>query len=144
MAAGLIPTEGVGPTLLELLGAVPTPTLPWQMLLWQNDFLPTVAVTLVDLVECDFAGYNRLTLLRENWQTPTVSAGCAHSTWGTDPVVWDVVGGPVQTVFGYAYVEMLTGVLRFVQRFDDDDLTPILIPGTVSVLPEYTLTSAEC
>jgi len=144
MPEGLIPNEGVGPTLLELLGAVAPGVLPWQMILWKNDYVPTVATTLANLVPCDFEGYAPAMLERDQWTTPTVNAGCAHSTWGTEPIVWDVQGGPLQTPYGYAYVDLGAGVLRFVQRFDDEDLEEIIIPGRVKVLPEYTLRSAAC
>lgn len=144
MPAGLIPNEGLAVTLRELLGAVPPSVLPWQMLLWVNDYVPTAAATLDDLQEAGFQGYARQVLSRDLWSVPTVAAGCAHSTWGVEPIVWTVTGGPVETVYGYAYVDPGESVLRFIQRFDPADVTPIIVPGRVLLLPEYTLTSAEC
>jgi len=144
MPAGLIPDEGLAITLLELLGVIPPSVLPWQLRLWKDDLVPDHATVLADLEECDFAGYARGYLAKEDWSEPTVADGCAHSTNGVDPIVWNVTGGPEQSVSGYAYVDVGWNVIRFIQRFDDDDITPIVIPGTLTLHPEYTLTSAEC
>jgi len=144
MPAGLIPNEGLAVTLRELLGAVAPGVLPWQMMFWKNNIVPTVNTVLANLTESDWGNYSRLTLSRDGWTVPTVVAGCAHSTWGTEPTVWTVTGGPAQTPYGYAYVDVELGVIRFVQRFDDEDIEPIIVPGVVKVLPEYTLTSHEC
>lgn len=144
MPAGLIPNEGIGAALQELLGATVPSILPWQMMFWKNNIVPDADTVLADLVESDWGGYVRLTLSRAGWTVPTVVNGCAHSTWGVDPVEWSVTGGPEQAVFGCAYVDLGAGVLRYVQRFDDEDIVSVIIPGLVKCLPEFTLTSAEC
>lgn len=144
MPEGFLPDEGIGDQLEYILNRSIAGVLSWQLLFWVNDFVPTHAVTLADLVEASFSGYSRLTLDRSEWTTPTVHSGCAHSTWGTDAQVWYVTGGPVETIYGYAYLDVTTGKIRFIQRYDDADIEPISIGGKVTLLPAYTLTSAAC
>ena len=144
MPAGLIPDEGLSITLQELLGVIPPSVLPWQLRLWTGDLVPDHTVVLADLEECTFAGYARAYLPKDQWSAPTVADGCAHSTNGADPIVWTVTGGPEQSVSGYAYVDAGWNIIRFIQRFDAEDIVPIQIPGTLTLHPDYTLTSAEC
>ena len=49
-----------------------------------------------------------------------------------------------QTVYGFALADPGTGQLRFIQRFDDDDIVPLESGGRISLLPTLTLTSAAC
>lgn len=144
MPAGLIPNEGLGPTLQELLGAVVPSVLPWELMFFVNDLVPDADTVLADLTEATWAGYMRLTLSRDLWTTPTVADGCAHSTFTTEATVWYVTGGPTETNYGYAFVDTTSGVIRFIQRFDDEDIEPVVIGGKVVMLPEYTYTSHEC
>ncbi len=144
MPDGLLPDEGIGDQLEYILKRSISGVLPWQLIFWTNDVQVDSDTVLSDLTEATFDGYSRLTLDRSEWTTPTVHAGCAHSTWGTVPQVWYVTGGPVETIYGYAYVDVGAGVLRFVQRFDGDDIEPITVGGKVLLLPTYTLTSAAC
>jgi len=142
MPAGFIPNEGLGVTLQELLGAVAPSVLPWELLFWVNNIVPDADTVLADLTEATWSGYMRLTLSRDLWTVPTVADGCAHSTFTEDATVWYVTGGPTETNYGYAYVDTGAGVIRFIQRFDDADLEPVVIGGRVTLLPEYTLTRA--
>ena len=144
MPAGLIPNEALAVTLQELLGVVATNPIPWMLVLWKNNIEPDADTVWADLEECDFGGYVRGTLSRSEWTEPVVADGCAHSTCGVEPMEWNVTSGPTQTVYGYAFLDNTMGVLRFVQRFDDADIEPLAVPGTVSMLPEYTYTSHEC
>ena len=144
MPAGLIPDEGIGDVLEYILSRSVAGVLPWTLIFFVNDIVPDADTVLADLDEATWSGYTRLTLDRPTWTTPNVLSGCAHSTWGTVPQVWFVTGGPVETIYGYAYVDFTMGVLRFVQRLDDADIAPVEIGGKVSILPAYTLTSAEC
>lgn len=144
MPAGILPNEGLGLTLSELLGRAAIPLLPWKLVLWVNDITPTYATTWGQLVEASWIGYGRENLDRATWNEPTVSAGCAHATYGTDPFSFNVTGGPLQTVYGCAYLDTLNGVLRFVQRFDPADVKTVEIGSVYKVPPLFTLTSAEC
>lgn len=144
MPAGFIPNEGLAPTLEELLGKTAPSLLPWQLIFWVNDLEPDFDVVLADLVEATWDGYTRLTLSRDLWTTPTVADGCAHSTFTEEATQWFVLGGPTETNYGYAYIDTGAGVIRFIQRFDDDDITPVVVGGKVVLLPEYTFTSHEC
>jgi hypothetical protein len=144
MPAGIIPNEGLDPTIQELLGVVAVNPVPWQLMFFQNDITPDADTVFADLVEADFDGYNQLTLTRDQWVTEPADAGCIHATWGTVAQVWYVLGGPPQTLYGYAYYDATSDIIRFIQRFDPDDIAPLEIGGKVTLLPEYTLTSAEC
>lgn len=144
MAAGLLPDEGIGDVLEYILQRSIAGVLPWTLILWVNDLIPDADTELADLVEATWGGYSRVTLDRATWTTPDVDHGCAHSTWGTTPQIWYVTGGPVETIYGYAYVDFTAGVLRFIQRLDDADIAPVSVGGKVTILPAFTLTSAEC
>ncbi|MCE5292093.1 MAG: hypothetical protein LLG14_23020 [Nocardiaceae bacterium] len=144
MPAGLLPDEGIAAQLEYILKASISGVLPWQLMLFVNDIVPTHATVLADLVEATFQGYARVNLTRSEWTTPTVHDGCAHSTWGSTVVTWYVNGGPTETIYGYAYVDASMGVIRLVQRLDAGDIRPVEIGGKVTMLPEYSLTSAEC
>jgi len=144
MPAGLLPSEGIGDQLEYILKRSISGVLPWTLIFWTNDLVPTCAVVLDDLTEATFGGYTRLTLDRADWTVPVVDDCCATSTWGTDAQVWNVTSGPTETLYGYAYVDFTDGVIRFIQRFDDADIAPVVVGGRVTILPKYTLTSAEC
>lgn len=144
MPSGILPDEGIALQLECILKRTVAGISPWSLILWTNDITPTFATVLADLTEATFLGYTRVTLDRSTWTTPTVHDGCAHSTWGTDAIVWNVTGGPVETLYGYAMIDPTMNVIRFVQRFDAEDIAPIILGGKVLLLPEYTLTSAEC
>lgn len=141
MPSGIVPNEGLADQTLECLGALAPGALPWQLLLWTNDIVPDFDTVLADLVEATFDGYTRINLDRAEWQNPVVAAGIATSDWGVTASVWYVTGGPVETIYGVAYVDPSTGKLRFVQRFDPADIEPIVIGGRVNILPRYQLTT---
>lgn len=144
MPAGFLPDEGIQ-FQLECILKRPLPgILPWTLILFVNDLNPDFDVTLDDLEEATWSGYSRVTLDRSNWTTTSVADGCAHAVWGNDAIVWYVTGGPVQTNYGYAYVDFTTDEIRFIQRFDAEDIRPVQVGGKVTLLPMYTLTSAEC
>lgn len=144
MPAGFIPSEAAGVQLLESLGKNLPTVLPWQLWLWVNDLEPDWDVVLADLEPATFAGYSPVNLERVYWTTPTVHEGCAHSTWKTEPVIWYVTGGPVETIYGFAFVDVSNGIIRYIQRLDEADIRPVSIGGKVTLLPTVTSTSAEC
>lgn len=144
MPAGLLPDEGIADQLAYILQKSISGVLPWQLMFFTNDIDPDAATVLDDLEEATFGGYSRLTLDRAEWVIGEPDAGCVHATWGTTAQVWYCTSGPVETIYGYAYVDASLGVLRFVQRFDDDDIEPLEVGGRLMLLPAYTLTSAEC
>jgi hypothetical protein len=144
MPAGLLPDEGIAKQLEYILSAPIAGELGWKLLFFVNDIIPTRATRLADLVEATWGGYVRLTMDRDRWTVPTVTNGCAKSTWGTQNVSWTCTDGKNQTNYGYAYLDWTRGVLRFVQRFDANDIRPVVTGDRVLILPTYTLTSAEC
>jgi len=140
----LLPNEGIAQQLASILSAPIPGLLPWTLILWVNDITPDADTVLGDLVEATFPGYARATLSRADWTVPVVHSGCAHSTWGTDPILWFVTGPTSDVVYGYAMVDLILGVLRTVQRFDNADIQPLAPGQRIALLPEYTLTSAPC
>jgi hypothetical protein len=141
---GFIPDEGLGDTLADLLKVEPEVLVSWNLWLWANDFTPTRTVVAADLVQPTWTGYSSRTLAREVWVTPVVTAGCAVTTYGTDPVQWTVGESTSEMVFGWALVDPTTGHLRFIQRFDAGDIQPLGAQFVFKLLPRYTLTSAVC
>ncbi len=144
MPAALLPNEGIGQQIEDIIRTTISGRLPWEMIFFTNDIVPDGDTVLGDLTEATFGGYTRLTLTRSTWTSPVVEDGCAHSTWGTDAVIWTVTSGPLETIYGYAFIDNLGGVIRYVQRFDPDDIMELTIGTKITLLPQYTLTSAEC
>lgn len=144
MPDGILPDEGIGDQLEYILRASISGVLPWRLILWVNDVEPDADTELADLTEATFGGYSAVSLTRATWTVPVVDAGCATSTWGTDAIVWYVTSGPEETVYGYAMYDTTELVLRFVQRFEPDDIVPLQVGGRLLLLPTYTLTSAAC
>lgn len=144
MPAGVLPDEGIGDQLEYILKRTISGVLPWQLILFKNDVTPDAATVLADLEEATFTGYGRVDLIRDTWTVPTVDDGCAVSTWGDYPVEWWVTGGLPETLYGYAMIDSTLEVIRFVQRFDEEDIVPLEIGSRVLLLPTYTLTSGEC
>jgi len=144
MPAGLLTNEGIGQQIDNILRTPISGQLPWSMIFFTNDIVPDFDTVLADLTEATFGGYTRLTLTRSVWTSPVIADGCAHSTWGTDAVIWTVTSGPLETIYGYAFIDVLGGLIRFVQRYDDADILPLTIGTKITLLPQYTLTSAEC
>lgn len=145
MPSGILPDEGIAEQLSYILSTSIIGVLPWELMLFVNDVDVDYATVLGDLVEATWEGYSRLTLSRYNWTVPVVQFGCASSTWGAAPLVYDVgTVSPGTINYGAAYLDQSSGVLRWVQRFDDADLNPLVSGGQFSLLPQYTLTSAAC
>lgn len=144
MSAGLIPDEGIAAQLEYILRAPILGVLPWEAWLFVNDLEPTIETVLDDLELPTWSGYSAWTLAREQWSTPDVENGCARSVWGTDPLRWTHGGGPSQTPYGYALVDRSSDLIRFIQRFDDDDIAPLDPGATLVMQPVYTLGSHEC
>ena len=144
MPQGILPDQGIGDVLGYILSADIMGVLPWQLVLFVNDLTPDNSTTWDQLVEATWQGYNRVTLQRNGWTTPAVSEGCAVSYMGSTPYTWTVGIGSPQTNYGCAYYDQSSGVLRFVQRFDDGDIRPTTPGMKLSILPQFTLTSAAC
>jgi len=142
--SGILPDEGIGDELSYILKAPLAGVANWQMILWVNDLVPSFDTVFSDLEESTWGGYSRVQLDRSVWTDPDVSQGCATSTWGTDPISFDVSDPMDQTIFGVAYYDPTKGVLRFIQRFDDADIAPLELGQQFQILPVYTLTSAAC
>lgn len=144
MPNGLLPSEGIAQQLECILKKSVSGIPPWLLILWVNDITPTFATAFEDLVEATWSGYSPVVLDRPTWTTPTISSNCATSTWGTDPLVWYVGGGPPETNYGYAMLDSTTNRIQFIQRFDTADIAPTAPGARVTLLPRYTLTSCSC
>ena len=144
MAEGIIPDEGLAGTLLRTLNPAGVSPGSWRLILWVNDLTPDKDTVVADLVPATWLGYSFVTLDQTKWTAPDVSDGCATSYYDTAPLVWWVTGGPTETNYGYALIDTGPNVIRFVQRFDDSDLAPVVPGSRVVLLPTYTITSAAC
>lgn len=143
MPAQVLPDEGLIQQAQDLL-AIPRLALPRTLILFKNDITPDAGTVLADLVQPSWAGYHSVLLDPTLFTGFTVRNGCCHCTWGSAPYVWYVTGGPVSTVYGWAAIDTLAGVIRRVQRFDDLDIGPVVVGGQFLLLPEFTLNSSEC
>ena len=144
MPEGLLPTEGIALQLSAILNEPITGYGNLQVILWVNDYTPTAATTLADLVEATWSGYARKTVVRGSWEAPTVTGACGVTTYTTMPQEWTVTATTTQVNYGWALYDSFHNVLWFVQRFDNADLVPLPVGYTVKLLPRYTLTSAAC
>lgn len=144
MPDGILPKEGIAEQLECILSKPVSGVAPWTLILFVNDLVPTALTVYADLVEATWSGYTRYVLDRDQWTEPEVSYGCAVSTWGEEPVQWYVTGGPSETNYGYALIDATQDVIRFIQRFEPEDIAPVMAGGRVTLLPRYTLTSCAC
>ena len=142
MPVATIPDETLGLWLTEMLTGVSPASLPWQVMLWSNDYTPDHTTTLADLVECTFSGYARATFSRDAWTTPVVADGRATSYQGLSPIAWPVLAPSTETPYGYAVVDPTTSQLRLVQRFEAADIGDLSTAALVRLLPSITLMSA--
>src|SRR5262245_13622968 len=120
-----MPNEGIGDLCEYILKRPIVGVLPWELVLWVNDFEPDVETVFADLVEASFPGYTRWSLDRDTWTVPIVADGCAESTYGEELLSFTNGGSESVTLYGYALYDPSSNVLRFVQRFDDDDIQPL-------------------
>lgn len=144
MPAGFIPDEGATIPLAAWLKDTSPILLPWKLVLWVNDITPTNTVVWGDLTEATFGGYSRVTLTRSTWTSPTLTDECVSSQWGSSPFVWMNTGSSTPTIYGWAMLDDIAGQLRFIQRFDSDDIGPLNPGGRFSLLPRITQTNAPC
>jgi len=138
MPDGVVPDEGLARGLQWTLDNPDTNLDAWQLLLFVNDYTPTLTTTLADLVEPSWTSYSRAALLPAFWSAPMVAAHVASSEWGADPVEFKNLVSATETVYGCAYFDPIFGVLRFVQRFEVGDIRPIAAGESVLVIPRFT------
>lgn len=141
MPGAVLPNEGLPALLKYMLQSTISGVLPWELMLFTNDYTPDQGTTLADLTEATFSGYSRETLTRSIWTSPTVIDDHAVSTYGTTPIQWISSGGPTETPYGVGYVDVAAGVLRFVQRFEPADIRAVAPGGVLTFLPRLTLTT---
>lgn len=144
MPEGLIPDEGLAVPLSRILDPAGANHSTWRLIFWVNDIVPDKDTVKADLVEASWLGYSIVTLIPSTWTYPTVNDGCATSTYGTTALTWYVTGGPLETNYGYALIDPGANVIRFIQRFEAEDIAPVVPGSRVVLLPTYTLTSAAC
>jgi hypothetical protein len=144
MPNGILTDLGAATPLKFWLSQSIAGVIDWQLRLFKNDYVPVDGTLLSNLTEPTFGGYTRVTLTRSMWTSPVVTAGCAVSTWGTDPYIWYVTASPLDTIYGWCMVDTVAGELRWVQRFDDADIAPLELGARFLLLPTITMTSAAC
>lgn len=83
--------------------------------LYKNDLSPVATTELSDFQEADFSGYSEKTLLRTEWQGPTIVSGEARLVYST-PQEW-TVGAVGNTIYGYYVTGKSTGYLLWTERF---------------------------
>lgn len=81
--------------------------------LYQNDVAPSISSNAGTFTECDFTGYNSLTLTRSGWATPTTVSTAAQSSYAGPS--WTCTGGS-NTIYG-AYVLDGSNNLVWAERF---------------------------
>lgn len=94
MPPTIMPDEGLIFQHMQSLQIPYTGSVPWRLMLWQNDLLPDYATVLAHLVECTFVGYGRITIDPTKWTGFTAIGGCSSAQWGLVPIVWEVLGFP--------------------------------------------------
>lgn len=139
----VLPNEGLSQQLADIVKTPISGRLPWQLLLWINDIVPTQTTVLADLHSASFSGYSEVTLTRSVWTDPVIDTNRAVSYWGTLPITWISSGGPTQTIYGYAMYDAALGVIRSVQRFFPADIRTVSPGGAFSLLPAYSLGSDD-
>ena len=141
MPNGIVPDESLAECLSSILNSAAALLIPWEALLFVNDFTPTGAVTLADLVEPSWASYTRRTLTPEQWSAPTTFDGYARSQWSLDPVEFPNAASAAETVYGYAIFDPGLNLLRHCERFDPDDIRLIEAGGSVRLVPRVSFRS---
>jgi hypothetical protein len=141
---GFIPDEGLSVQLTRLVNPVGAGAEVWRAVFWVNPLIPDHTITLAGLTLATWPGYTFVTLDPTKWTAPVVSSDCAVTNYGTTALTWNVTGPTTQTNYGYALVAPGAGVIRWIQRFDDADIKPLANGDQVTLLPQYSLTSAAC
>lgn len=144
MPETIIPNEGIIQQHQDSLQIGISGRVPWRLMLFVNDIEPTVLTELADLTEASWGGYGRITITPADWTGFTAVDGCSHASWKTVPISWPVNSGPLQVVYGWAMISELAGVIRRVQRFDEDDISLLILGVPFLLLPRVTFTSAAC
>ena len=144
MPDGILPNEGIGDQLKYLLQSPISGVLPWKFVFFVNNIGPDFTTVYADLVLSSFGGFTPFDLSRADWTDPVVTGNCALSTWGTDVLSWTFTSGPLETIYGYAYLDYAAHKIRFIQRFDVADIQTVVIGEKIRLLPRYTLTSCSC
>lgn len=137
MAGIVLPKEGLGVLCGRLLNPAAADPVPWLLLLFSNDVTPDEDTVYADLIESTAAGYSRVTIGPEDWTAPVIVGLDAVSTFGTDPIQWDITGGP-WNVYGWAIVTATSPVILMVER-KGSPLVGIMGPNPLLLLPRFQL-----
>lgn len=134
----VFPNEGLTDLLSYWIGKQSNAFASWQLMLWKNDITPDQDTVYADLTEAAFVGYSRVTINPATWVSPIIDDDKAVTTYGTDPVTWNVTSG-TETIYGYALITPTSPVIRSIERFAD----PVLVGagGIIGVLPRITFTT---
>jgi hypothetical protein len=144
MPAVVIPDEGNQQQHEMSLGVLPVVFVPWSLVLFANDLTPDATTVLADIEQPTFNGYGPVLLDPALWQFTPPASGCSHAQWGSLPYAWSVNGGPIQTIYGWAWIDTAAGVIRRIQRFEPTDIAPIVIGEQFTLPVLATFTGAEC
>jgi len=141
MPTVVAPNEGLPALLRYMIRETISGVFPWQLILFTNDIEPDQDTVFGDLVEPTWTGYVRIQMDRAEWTSPVIEDDHAVSTWKTTPSVFVNGGGQTEEVFGYAMLDDVAGVLRFIQRFEPGDIREIEPGAALTILPRLTLST---
>lgn len=137
MPGVVFPDEGVGDIILSVVDPARVAGMLWRVIFFVNDYTPSRATVLADLVEASWNGYTFYTIVPANWQTPSPVTGGVMALYGTAPLTWTVLGALGQTNYGWAIIDPGPGVVRLAQRFEDDDIVPLTDGSPVQLQPQF-------
>lgn len=125
------------PTLLDwLVSARPAVDGALSLRLFANDITPTFGTVTGDFIECDFAGYARVTIDRADWGAPVVSGHEASVEPVASPFTFNCTSGS-QDVYGVFLVGVTTGITYYCRRLSPtrtvDPATPLVVRPVITL-----------
>jgi hypothetical protein len=135
----VLPNVGLPFLTDRILRAAPVGMVPWQLVLWTNEYEPVQATVWSDLEEAVFDGYSRITLTPATWTAAVMVGDEAVSTYGTTPQLWTCTSDP-EEIYGYAIIDSVSEKIYIVEAFEEPE--ELVVGRTIGVLPRYTQTTA--
>jgi hypothetical protein len=144
MPAVVIPDEGLPLSIDSSLGVDSGAFVTPKLILFSNDVTPDQATVFGDLIEPTFDGYAQVDLDPGLWAQSALAAGCIHYAWSGGTYSWNVVAGPLDTIYGWAWIDATAGKIKRIQRFDAPDIAAVVIGSPFTLPVTATLKAAEC
>lgn len=111
-----------------MLGIVPQQI--YQVILFINNITPSWGTELLQLTECTWPGYQRVTLDADFWSLQALN-GVAQAEYPTLTYVFDPAAQAQQTIFGYAVIGASGQQVLYLEAFP----APYPIPPAGGQLP---------